>query len=117
MVRYLIALMFLALASLPAKAFDCVPTQALIAELMTIQPPPKIARVDPQLVGSFISGMREMGNITSPVPAAEVTGLILVSTPGAAMLVVVYEVGAQVCGAVRLDKNMAVDILRRGADA
>ena len=117
MVRVLITLLFLLLATFPAKAFDCAPTAALIAELAKIQPPPSIQRLDPQLHSSFISGMQEMGNVTSLLPAGEVTDIILVSAQGAENLVVMLERNGAICGAVRLNRNMALDIIRRGADA
>lgn len=99
-----------------ARAFECVPTADLLADLQKLSPPPDAIRLDPQLNDSFVSGMRELANVSSPVPRDRLTGIILVGYKESTTVVVLYEVGARVCGAVRFDSRIALDILRRGAE-
>lgn len=120
MQRMIFAVLLFFLAMVPAKAqegFQCVPTDMLLRELALIQPSPMIGRLETALIPGFISGMKELANIPPPLPAAKITGLILVAATNTNTMVVLYEVNDMVCAAIKIDKRMGVDILNRGSEA
>lgn len=119
MKRLVFAILLFLAALAPTKADDafiCVPTGVLLQELAQVQPPLEMVRLDPHLIPGFISGMSELANIPPPLPMNEVTGVIVVSASYHNLLVVLYEVEQNVCAAVKMDKRMAIDILRKGAE-